>query len=581
MSDPGAIRHDLDDLPTRFAMASNLVQRGDLAGGHNAFAQIVGDYPKCHEAHYMLGRVCMAQGRMPEAIGHLERAEALDPGHPEYTLRLGQLALMRNDDAAAIHWLEKSLAEVEKASVELEASYAKALGMARRFEESVEAYRRACAIAPDDASLWLALAGIQRHLHDLDGAEASLQKAIACDPSSALGPAELALMYERSNRLADAHQAVEAALRIDPEYSQALAARARLIRREGDREGARRDLERAIASAPTDEARRQICLTLAQILDELGDYDEAYKRILESKKPLEAVPASLRAQGDAYEEYIHANRRVITKELVEGWRPAPPDDRESPVFFVGFPRSGTTLLEQMLAAHPRFVTTDERMALSKVRAHIRVALEAPTVPESLGRLDDDQIRRLRKVYWDDIDELFGPPKPGVRIVDKHPLNTANLAIVRRLFPDAPVLMSLRDPRDVCVSCMTNLTRSPMAAQHFRSFESTTNLYAMILDLWLHFREALGLRYTETKYEDVIADTEREVRRVLSFLGEQWTDEVMQFRELAQQRAIRSPSYEQVTRKLHPGAIGRWRNYERQMGPSLDTLAPFVKALGYD
>lgn len=581
MGDAGARRLDVDDLATRFALASNLVQGGDLPGGHNAFSQIVSDFPNCHEAHYMLGRVCMAQGRIGEATRHLERAEALDPGHPEYTLRLGQLALLRHDDTSAIRWFEKALAEVEAPTVELEAGYARALGMARRFEASAEAFQRACALSPGDAGLWIELSNVQRQLDDLKGAEHSLRQAIAGDPASALGSAELALMFERSNQLGDAKRAAEAALRIDPRCSQALAARARLIRREGDKAGARRDLELALESAASDEACRQICLTLAQVLDELGDYDEAYRRMVQSKKPVEVVAASLRAQGDGYEEYIRANRRVVTKELVAGWPPPPADERASPVFFVGFPRSGTTLLEQMLAAHPGFVTTDERMALAKVRAHIRVTPDAPTIPEALGRLSDAEVRHLRKVYWDDIDALFGALDPRVRVVDKHPLNTANLAIVRRLFPDAPVLMSFRDPRDVCVSCMTNLTRSPMAATHFRSFESTANLYALVMDLWLHFREVLGLRYTETKYEDVIGNADGEVRRVLTFLGAEWTDEILQYRELAQQRAIRSPSYEQVTRQLHRGSIGRWRHYERYMGAALQTLAPFVKALGYD
>jgi hypothetical protein len=150
-----------------------------------------------------------------------------------------------------------------------------------------------------------------------------------------------------------------------------------------------------------------------------------------------------------------------------------------------------------------------------------------------------------------------------------------------LFPNAPVIMSLRDPRDVCVSCMMNLTRTPMSATLFQSFDTTTRFYAAVMDLWLHYRDVLGLRYIETRYEDVIADAATEVGRVLEFLGEPWDEAVLRFREQTAGKAIRSTSYEQVTQAIHGKAVGRWRNYERHMGDSIEVLMPYVRALGYD
>ncbi len=579
MKDPGTIR---DELASRFAAASSLAGNGDMAGAQRAFAQITRDFPECHEAHYMLGRTALASGDTTLATSSFEKAEALDPGNPEYLMRLGQSALQQGDSERAVHELTRAMDEAGDVSAELIASLGQAYRAARRFDDSRRAFEQACELDPAKPEHWSELASAQQHDLDIDAAEESLNRAIALAPRDAALHAQLALMCERANRLDGARHAAEAALAIEAAQPMALLTRARLAKRTGDLTNAQRDLERAIRTAPSPEHRRAAQITMSQVLDQSGDYDGAYRCMRESKTPLDAVHAPLQTQGEGFLTYIAACREKITRELVASWPSPPADDRQPPVFFVGFPRSGTTLLEQMLAAHPGFVTTDERQSLPKVRAYMRTATGSDaSVPGALGQLSDDQIIQLRGVYWHDIDELFGSLDASVRVVDKHPLNTTNLAIVRRLFPEAPVIMSLRDPRDVCVSCMMNLTRTSMAVTLFHSFETTANFYAAVMDMWLHYRDVLGLRFIETRYENVISDAEAEVRRVITFLGADWNPEVLRFREHAAKRAIRSPSYEQVTRKLHRGSIGRWRNYEKHMREALDTLAPFVTALCYD
>lgn len=581
MSDSGAIRRGLDDLPTRFAMASNLAQQGDVEGAERAFAAIVTDHPNCHEAHYMRGRLCLAGQRLDEAKLHLERAEALDPGNPEYLLRLGQVALAQRDDTTAISCFERARDEVEEESPELAAAYAAALALGRQFHRAAQAYERACALAPGDTSLWIARASMQQRRGDVDGAEASLRQAIELDPDDPVTRGELALKLEHANRVESARAVVEAALARCPTNARALIARARLARRTRDHAGARRDLEAALEHADDQETKRQALFTLANVLDALGAFEEAVSLLSLHQRSRSELGASQRGLGEAFLQSIAAHGREITTNVVSSWQTAPPSDRPSPVFFVGFPRSGTTLLEQMLAAHPRFVTTDEDPAMFTVQHHLMRSVGPAGTPAALGQLKNEQIVQLRGVYWSELEATLGPIEAGVRVVDKSPLGTANLATAHRLFPESPVIMSLRDPRDVCVSCVFNLSRSPMGASLLSDFDTAAQSYAQVMALWLHYRNELGLRFIETRYEDVIRDPEGEIRRVLGFLGEPWDDAVLQFRERAQQRSIRTASYEQVTQKLYGTSIGRWRHYERFMGSALETLAPFVNALGYD
>ncbi len=578
MNDPGTTRAE---LASRFAAASTLAGNGDLASAREAFAQITRDFPDCHEAHYMLGRTSLAGGDTAFATSSFERAEALDPGNPEYMLRLGQVALSCRDDTAAIHWFERAREESAQDSAELATGYARALTMARRFPQADEAYQRACELDPDDSTLWIAWSGVQTRRGNPDGAEASLRRATQCSPSDPGPYADLAVMLEHANRLDSAREAMEASLRLEPKHSKALIARARLSRRNRDLIGARHDLEQAIAHATSPDVRQLSAFTLAQVLDESGEYDAAFECLAVNTKSISDLGTSQRRVSDSLLQLIAAQRREITPSLIQSWPEAPPDNRISPVFFVGFPRSGTTLLEQMLAAHPHFVTTDEQPSLFTVQANlVKAAGSEALLPAALGQLSDEQICHLRSLYWHEVDGFLGPLKTGIRVVDKHPMNGPNLAIAHRLFPDAPVIMSLRDPRDLCVSCVMNLARSPMAATFFRTFQTTAEVYAAFIDLWFLFKEALGIRYIETRYEDVVGESENEIRRVLEFLGVPWDDAVLHYQARARERAIRTASYEQVTRKLHKGSIGRWRNYEKYMGSALQTLAPFVDTLGY-
>ena len=214
--------------------------------------------------------------------------------------------------------------------------------------------------------------------------------------------------------------------------------------------------------------------------------------------------------GPSYIARVRTLGRWFTQERLSAWSSdAVADGRPPPVFFVGFPCSGTALVDQMLAAHAGIVTTGERSPLEGIREDWE-RTPSPggrAYPACLEDLNDDDIRHWRRSYWQRAAESMGRDPTGCTLIDKLPLNLIHLGMVKRLFPDAKVIVALRDPRDVCLSCFMQQFKATPSTVNFQRLDSTAELYGAVLDLWLHYRRCVGLAWMEYRYEDVVADME--------------------------------------------------------------------------
>ena len=244
-------------------------------------------------------------------------------------------------------------------------------------------------------------------------------------------------------------------------------------------------------------------------------------------------------------------------------------------------RSGTTLMEQMLKAHPNIVTTGEVSPLGPVEdSAIRLAAKNDlSYPESLDVWNEDVLAELRLTFSSEVERLFGS-LDGKLLIDKLPLNIVLLGLVEKLWPNARVLVALRDPRDACLSCFIQRFALNGAMVNFLDIERTAITYAEVMGLWLQYRETLVLPWHEYRYEDLVDDFESTVRQVLDFIGVDWHPSVLSYREAAKQRVINTPSYREVTAPIHKKALQRWKGYTGSLTPILPALEPFVKQFGY-
>lgn len=586
-------------------------RRGRLAEAARAYKRILRLEPRHAHALHLLGLVRHQQGRQAEARELIEQALAADGSNAAYHNSLGLVLLAEGEAEAAVSAFRAALAR-DPTMAEAFNNLGNAEQKAGRLAEAVASYDRALALAPDNAE---ALCNKGRALHGLDAlgeaakayraalalrptyakawrflgdalaesgataeAEESLRKALALAPGEGETLAALAALEERAGRLEEALATAERALAADGGQVRAAVAAARCERRLGRPEAAIARLRSLAVEGLDAEGQAHLAFELGASLDRAGAYAEAYRAYREANAFAAKTPQAKATDRTALPSLIGTLRQRFTAHWVASWTPPVSGDEHDPVFLIGFPRSGTTLLDQVLDAHPGLATMEEKPALDAVRH--AVAAMPGGYPEALAGLDAAGIQRLRRLYRAEAARYVAVPD-GARLVDKMPLNTIDAGLIARLFPQAKVLLALRHPCDVVLSGFMQAFKPNPAMVQFETLKSSALFYAAVMDLWQRYEPVLPLAVHRVRYEDLIADFEGETRRMLAFLGLAWDDAVLAYAERAKGKAIATPSYHQVTQPIYSRSVGRWRNYRAAFADVLPILEPWLKAFGYD
>lgn len=458
-----------------------------------------------------------------------------------------------------------------------------AFGRAGQLESGIRSLRRALAAGDDQARTHATLARQLVTIGRPDEALLSADRAIELDPTDTASRLVRARSLDVLGRLDDSLETVEAILASAPDNADAAVLRARLLRRRGDLDEAQRTLEAIIAlDHHPGRLLGHAWHELGQLHDRRGAHADAFEAFRHSGRERERVANEVKIDGAAWSRRIRSYRRSSDSAIFGRWtRESFDDDLPIPGFLVGFPRSGTTLMEQILGAHPGIVTSNERPLLEPLREELKKAYRSKfDIPAALGRLECEQVAAMRTLYWrsaeSKLDEQFGDRT----LVHKSPIDIIDLALVNVVFPEARVIVAIRDPRDVCLSCFMQMFAPNEATVNFVSWERTAAFYTEVMGLWLHQRPLLRMDVTEIRYEHLVANLETESRAMLDALGVDWNDRVLEYHSVSRRRAVNTPSYTGVSRPVYQSATARWRNYREQIKVVRDTLDPFVKAFGY-
>jgi tetratricopeptide (TPR) repeat protein len=436
------------------------------------------------------------------------------------------------------------------------------------------------------------LAALLTERWELAEAAGAIERARWLEPANAEHHAQAAMILERLGRLDDGREAAEKALSVDPTNPRAHIARVRFAVRQRALEDApvdrwRADLRR-IADAPTTSPhlRSLAWEALGDLCDATGHDGEAFEAFVKTNET-DALwqPVPPQAERDDYVEWTGRVADGLSREKIDAWvRDVPNDGLPSPALLVGFPRSGTTMTERALDAHPHIESLEEKPTF---RVLVRALMEmrradTDRVEEAIDLLSPEQIGALRARYWEAVTRERGGPVPeGATFLDKLPLRIAQLGLVNRLFPDAPVIVALRDPRDVCLSNLRQRFRMSTTMSFTLTLEGTARLYGHVMGIWLRTRDLYTMPTLVIRYEDVVRDFGPHMRRIVEFLGLPWDDAVLSFHERSEDRVAKTPSYHAVRQKVNTRAVGRWRRYRAGLAPILPTLEPFVEAFGYE
>jgi tetratricopeptide (TPR) repeat protein len=452
-----------------------------------------------------------------------------------------------------------------------------------KWQEALPLMEETVRMAPGFAPAQYSLGWIYAFSGELAAARNCFEAAIAIDPNFVDALGHLASLASRRADWAETSRLATRALTIDSNQPVALTALAAASLAQGNLEGAEALLSRLgdVTNLPPLEA--SLALTVrGDLRDAQGRFREAFDiyAARNRAKFLQAAP-QYDIEGGTTHDYVSWLTHYFTALPENGWAGTPQTVTGSGgtrrhVFLVGFPRSGTTLLENILASHPDICALDERDTLGEAA---RAFLANDAGLSRLAEASPDEMEQHRLLYWTRVRE-FGGDVAGKVYVDKYPLSSIKLPLVARLFPEARILFAVRDPRDVLLSCFRRSFSLNSSMFELLNLERGARLYSEVMDLSAIYRRKLGLAWHQLRYESLVEDFDGEMGKVCDFLGVEWNDRMRDFAELARARTIKTPSSVQVLRGLYREGAGQWRRYEEQLAPVLPILQPWIDAYGY-
>ena len=580
------------------ALAHSLLASGRTAEAIEALRDALIANPALESAQLTLSQALLADGHNDEAKATFDAFLRRQPQRQRLAEAAEHHRLRRFEQAEAIY---RELLREDRDNVTLLRMYGLLAIDAGHYRNAVLLLRRAVKRAPDFRAAWIELSRAQTEMHELDDAAASAHRAIELDPERAGGHIALANAFARSSRADEAVAAYQRANAIRPDNPEPFLGLGNILKTVGRqheaiiayREGLRLrpdyaelywslsnlktfrfapeevcTMERALESEGLpNNAIVHFCFALGKAREDDGDYAGAFRHFERGNSLRRAEehydPVSTERLGERI-------RKVFSPDFVRlhaggGFAGV------APVFIVGLPRSGSTLIEQILASHGQVEATQELPEGGRlVRFIDRQRIGGCTYPEAVEHFSTQAFFELGQRY-DRETRRYRSGSP--RFIDKMPNNFALIGLLQLAMPNARFINARRDPRDTCLSCYKQLfARGQSFTYDLMELGDYYLEYQRMMD---HWHRVLPGRVLDVRYEDVVADLETQTRRMLEFCGLTWDDACLRFHTT--ERAVRTASSEQVRRPIYGDAVAFWRNYEGELRPLIDVLAPVLAA----
>jgi tetratricopeptide (TPR) repeat protein len=569
------------------APASEIEQiRGELRAGNVAEAgrqliETLTRLPLDVAALRLLRDLRAAEGRAGAAEALGARIVRLDPNDLASTQALA-LALFNKGALAEAEHHARNAVRLAPTNVQSHNLMGMILTEAQRPQVGEHHYRRAMALLGRADPILLAnLAWNLKNQGRMGESRAFYEQSVALDPKIFQTLYGWARMEETDRNFPRAGELLAAADQLAPQNPSVLLSRAVLRGREGDYDAAIASLEEierrrgGAGLGPVEWSEKGL------LLDRMGRHAEAFTAFIEAKRTLRELTGQAYMADEAADLVRRLAGFFTSGRLSILPRAGVRQGVAQPIFIIGFPRSGTTMVEQTLSAHPKIAAGDELPVINEITQLMPRMLASPLAyPEALADLWlGDQLEgldNLRDYYLQRARQLGAMPKGAAWFTDKMPLNETHLGLIGLIFPEAPIIHLLRHPLDVVLSVFSNhLTHG-----FFCAYDLTTiaRHYVLVMDLVEHYRSQMKLNYLAVRYEDIVDDQPAKVREILAHVGAPFDRRCLDFHE--NRRYARTASYAQVTEKLYDRSRYRYRGYRAELAPVIPILAPTIARLGY-
>jgi tetratricopeptide (TPR) repeat protein len=570
---------------------------GDFDTAITCYDKAITHRPRFAEAISNKGNAYRQTRRYAEAEAEYRRALAINPSYAEAYNNLGSVLrdLERPAEAEAAY----------KRALTLKPAYLEALNNLilaykdlKQFDQGIATAQQALKLQPQNSDALAYMGAIYVEQDRLDAAFDALKKSLAIAPNKAetlnmLGrayfeadePTKAIQVYQRAialkpdfgdpynnmgnalkelGRFDEALKAFETCLALNPE---AIGTYVNLVdtykfRSSDDRHVKAIEAQIAHPEGLSEERRMQMSFAAAKVYDDLKRYDEAF--------PLLLTGNALKRKTIAYDEptilgYFGRLKNVMTADLLRE-KSGGGVQSDTPIFVLGMPRSGTTLVEQILASHPRVAGAGELKDMSSTVNSVRAKDgKVMPFPEFVPVATPAEIARVGEAY---LQKLKRRAPEAERITDKMPSNFYFLGLIYLMLPGAKVIHTNRNPVDTCVSCFSKLFAGEQSQTY--NLGELGRYYRAYHGLMAHWRQALPTgTFLDVQYEEVVADTEAQARRILDYCGLEWDARVLDFHR--NERPVKTASSSQVRQPIYGSSVARWRNYEKFLGPLLQEL----------
>jgi len=533
--------------------------RGQLDAAEEDFRHALELDPNFADAYNNLGHVLRRKGFAEAAEQCFRKALARSPEHSGANLNLGAAMFEQKQPEKAIRLLERGLKE-DMANVAGRYNLGLAYHQVGRFDEAVYTYRQVIAAGSTDPDAYSNLSSALQAMGDLEGAVSGFETALQLKSDHGPSLAGLAGLLELAGNPDQGVALLAPHLKRGTATPTMHVAYSRLLRSmDRGREALRHIAPLARDAELADPERTAIMFTIGDLLDEMKEYDRAFVAYRQANQLRRA-----RYSRSAREREVTRMMETFSRAGLESM-PRSGRETDTPVFIVGMPRSGTSLVEQVLASHSMVHGAGELRDIGLLAIRLGINDDNVLYPECVRGM---KVRQMRECSGPYLSRLARRAGSAYRVTDKMWQNFEHLGLIELLYPRSRVIHCVRDPMDTGLSCYQQSfgTAGPPFAYDLADIGHYYGQYRRLMD---HWKEVSGLQMIDVAYEDMVADLESESRRLVSFLDLDWEQACLKFYE--NPRVVRTASHAQVKRPVYGSSVGRWRNYEAHVQPLADAL----------
>ncbi|HEX3992530.1 MAG TPA: sulfotransferase, partial [Acetobacteraceae bacterium] len=537
-------------------------EQGRAAAAQALIRRLVHFEPNNFEATNELALLLLGKGALGEAEIHARNAIRIAPQAPQAHNLMGMIMTEAQRPRLGEYHYRKVLEITGTRDPIVLANLAWCLKNQGRMEEARALYVESTATAPDIRETLLGWARLEEADRNFAAAGEILDRLDARFPNDPGSVLTRAVLLGRMKR---------------PDDALALLDRKAPAPEGTTQSGAIGD---SLASAPIGLGPTELS-EKGRLLDQLDRHDEAWAAFVEGKRLARELTGSAYLDQLAGDAIARLRGFFVSGRLALLPRAGVRSDVPQPVFVLGFPRSGTTLVEQTLSAHPAISAGDELPLINDITNIMPRMLNSPLqYPEALAELwmgdQRDGLDNLRDYYLQKAAQMAVAEPGAAWFTDKMPLNETHLGLIALLFPASPLIHVIRHPLDVMISALSNhFTHGYFCAT---ALESAATHYVRVMDLVMHYRAEMALRYLPVRYDAMVTNQEETVRSILDFIGVPFDERCLSFHE--NRRYARTASYAQVTEPLYDRSLYRYRNYRQHLEPVIPILRPTIERLGY-